>query len=342
MPEGGFHFAQPLWFWLLLTLIPVAWWLWRSAARAARGPIHRYADPHLMPHLTGTREPKARERWGRFLYWSLLWTLLVAAMAGPRWDYEDRPLRDPGRHLLILLDISRSMLVEDVAPNRLIRARHEIEDLLRLGQDLRLGLIAFASVPHLISPVSDDTAVIRASLPVLTTDMVRLQGTRLLPALDRAERLLASLPDEASRAILLISDGDFDEPGLAERVAELAARGIRVHALGVGTADGGRVPGPQGGSVIDHRGQPVRSVLNEALMRDLSTAGGGVYRQASRGDEDTRAILKAATASPSATRISDDRALIWNERYYVPVLLVMTLLLFRFLPWPPRQRRTRE
>ena len=59
MPEAGFHFEQPAWFWGLLALIPVAIWLWRSAAKAARGPIHRYADPHLLPHLTGTRELKA-------------------------------------------------------------------------------------------------------------------------------------------------------------------------------------------------------------------------------------------------------------------------------------------
>ena len=86
MPELGFHFEQPAWFWALLALIPVALWLWRSAERATRGPIHRYADAHLLPHLTGSRELATRERWGRFFRWSLLWALLVAAMAGPRWD----------------------------------------------------------------------------------------------------------------------------------------------------------------------------------------------------------------------------------------------------------------
>ena len=69
MNEAGFNFAQPAWFWGLLVILPVALWLVRSGARAARGPVHRYADAHLLPHLTGTRDLETRERWGRFLRW---------------------------------------------------------------------------------------------------------------------------------------------------------------------------------------------------------------------------------------------------------------------------------
>ena len=194
MVETGFNFAQPVWFWGLLVLIPVAIWLWRSSAKAARGPIHRYADPHLLPHLTGTRELKTAERWGRFLRWSLLWTLLIVAMAGPRWDYEDIRLFHPGNNLLILLDISRSMQADDVSPSRLGRARQEIQDLIKEDRQVRLGLIAFASVPHVISPITEDTYTILNDLPALSTDLTRLQGSRLDAALDRAENLLAGLP----------------------------------------------------------------------------------------------------------------------------------------------------
>jgi len=244
VPEAGFHFEQPLWFLGLLALIPVALWLWRSAARAARGPIHRYADAHLLPHLTGTRELKAQERWGRFLSWSLLWTLLLAAMAGPRWDYTDVRLFHPGNNLLILLDVSRSMQVADVAPSRLARARQEIQDLIMLDRDVRLGLIAFASVPHVISPVTEDTYTVLNALPALSTDLAEFQGSRVGTALERAETLLNGLPAESSRAILLITDGDFDEPELTEQVRKLAAEGIRLHVLGIGTEQGARVPAP--------------------------------------------------------------------------------------------------
>ncbi len=331
MPDAGFHFEQPLWFLGLLVLVPVALWLWRSAARAARGPIHRYADPHLLPHLTGTRELKAQERWGRFLQWSLLWALLLLAMAGPRWDYTDVRLFHPGNNLLILLDISRSMQVADVAPSRIGRARQEIQDLIMQDREVRLGLIAFASTPHVVSPVTEDTFTVLNALPALSTDLTDLQGSRVGPALERAETLLKSLPPESARAILLISDGDFDEPDLAAQVAKLAEQGIRLHVLGIGTEDGARVPAPppaQAGSWISDRGgKPVVSRLNADLLEGLAKAGQGTYRLADYRDADTREILKAAAVSKVPAKAGDERTRIWNERYWLPVVLIMALLL---------------
>ncbi len=337
MPELGFHFEQPGWLWLLLAVVPVAIWLWRSAAKAARGPVHRYADAHLLPYLTGTRELKTRERWGQFLSWSLLWALLIIAMAGPRWDYDERRLFQTGDNLLLLLDISRSMEVKDVAPSRLARARQELADLLRLNREVRLGLIAFASVPHVIQPVSEDSAAIRNSLPALSTDLTQLPGSRILAALDRAEMLLANLPHEGARSILLISDGDFDEAGLTGRVAALAAQGIHLYTLGIGTPDGGPVPGPAGTRLLDRTGEPVRSRLDAPLLEALAAAGQGRYWEATYRDTDTRAILQAAAASDLPPAVTDERARIWNDRFYLPVLLAAILLLNRF-----RARSTRR
>jgi Ca-activated chloride channel homolog len=330
MIETGFHFAQPAWLWGLLAILPVAVWLARSAARAARGPIHRYADPHLLPHLTGTRDLETRERWGRFLRWALLWTLLLAAMAGPRWDSTDVRLFHPGNNLLVLLDISRSMQVGDVTPTRLGRARQELQDLIVANRALRLGLIAFASVPHVISPVTEDTYTILNALPALSTDLASLQGSRLGAALDRAETLLAGLPPDSARSILLISDGDFDEPGLSERIGRLAASGIRLQALGIGTPDGARVPGVRGDWVLDRSGAPVVSALNEPMLEQLAQSGQGIYRRADFRGADTAAILKAAEIKRLPPRAGDERTRIWNERFWIPVLLAVVLILPQF------------
>jgi Ca-activated chloride channel family protein len=331
--DAGFHFEQPYWFWGLLALPPVAWWLWRSAARAAKGPVHRYADSHLLPHLSGTRELKTSERWGRFFSWSLLWVLLLAAMAGPRWDYDDVRLFHPGDNLLILLDISRSMDADDVAPSRLGRARQEIQDLIVQNRRLRLGLIAFASVPHVISPVTEDSRTIMLALPALSTDLSRLQGSRLHTALDRAEILLGALPEESSRAMLLISDGDFDEPGLVERVRGLAEQGFRLHVLAIGTETGADVPGQRGGPLIAPDGQPVRTRLNPKELEALAEAGGGIFRVADYRDSDTAAVLEAAAQSKLPAEAGRDRTRIWHERYYIPVLLLALLLLPQFRTW---------
>lgn len=340
MIDGGFHFEQPLWFLGLLALIPVAWWLKRSAAQAAQGPLHRYADPHLLPHLSGTRDLRTTERWGRYLRWSLLWALLLVAMAGPRWDATDVRLFHPGNNLLILLDLSRSMQAADVSPNRLGRARHEISDLIRKNREVRLGLILFASVPHVVSPITEDTQTILNALPALSSELAspNLQGSRLGLALDRAEMLLAGLPDDSARAILLISDGDLDEPGLPERIGRLSAAGIRFHTLGVGTPEGAEVPAPGGGVMRDFSGAPVSSVLGAELLRSLADIGGGLYQLADYRDSDTDAILRAATVSRLPPQSRDERTRVWNERFWIPVLILMLLLLapFRALGWPRR------
>lgn len=330
-----FHFEQPLWFLGLLLIPLVALWLRYSRIQAARAPIHRYADPHLLPHLTGMRELNTGERWGRFWRWALLWTLALIAMAGPRWDYRDLRLFHPGNNLLILLDISRSMLVEDTSPNRLARARQEIQDLILHNREVRLGLIAFATVPQVLAPITEDMSSLLHVLPALSSDLVgpNLQGSSLTRALMRAESLLAGLPKESARSLLLISDGDFVEPGLREQVARLAEEGVRLHVLGIGTPEGGTIPAPQGGVLVDPKDpqrRPVRSALNEPLLQELAQLGGGIYRRADFRTGDTQAILKSAAANRLPPEASDIRTRVWNERYWLALIPLALLLLFQF------------
>jgi Ca-activated chloride channel family protein len=118
MPETGFHFAQPAWFWGLLALPPVAWWLWRTAARPPRGRCT--AMPiRICCRTSGSRALKTLGALGALPRLGRLWLLLLTAMAGPRWNYEDVRLFQPGDNLLILLDVSRSMETADVAPSRI-------------------------------------------------------------------------------------------------------------------------------------------------------------------------------------------------------------------------------
>jgi Ca-activated chloride channel family protein len=340
--EGSLHFTQPAWFLGLLALPPVAFWLWRSAAKAARAPIHRYADPQLLPHLSGVRELKAGERWSGFFGWALLWLLLLTAMAGPRWDFTTVRLFHPGDNLLILLDISRSMEATDTPPSRLARARQEIQDLISQNRDLRLGLIAFSSVPHVISPVTEDSRALLLTLPAISSELSQLQGSRLHTALDRAEQLLGALPDDSAKTILLISDGDFDETDLAGRIRALAERGLSLHVLAIGTPEGAEVPGERG-PLIAPNGSPVRTRLDEDQLRALADAGAGTYQRADYRDDDTRVILEAAARSGLPAEVSNDRTRVWHERFYLPVALLLLLLLPRFRGWlgtRPRRAKT--
>lgn len=332
MPEtiSNFHFAAPHWLWALLIPPLVAAWLAKTVRRSENAKIKDYADSHLLPHLTGSLELLTRGKWRLFLFWALLWLLLVLAMAGPRWDYKDIQLFSPRNSLVILLDISRSMQVEDVQPSRFSRARQELADLLDLGHGVRMGLIAFASVAHVISPVTEDLTSIRRLLPALSTDLVRLQGSRLSLALDRAAELLENQPADGSHAILLISDGDFVEPGAEEKIRALAAKGIKFHALGIGTTEGDWVPAPERASVGRMSWRPVLSRLNESLLQSLAKAGNGTYQSAGFLVSDTQNILETVLQQSSMKLEEENLTRIWREYFFWLVGLVLLLLVPQF------------
>jgi len=324
----AFHFSEPDWLWALLLCLPVALWLLLSH-RFTGGSDHlqRYADRHLLPHLLGRAEASKHTRWWRFARWTALWTLLVLAMAGPRWDFTDVQLFRPGTNLVILFDISRSMSVADVQPTRLARARQEVEDLLNLNRGIRIGLIGFATVAHVVSPVTEDMNGIRRMLSALDTSLVELQGSRLLFALETAEMLLAGQPEDSINSLLIVSDGDFDEPGLEERMQAFAANGVRVHVLGIGTPEGDAVPGKGGLWIRDRTGQPVVSSLNEPLLQSLAAAGNGIYQRADYRESDTRKILDEVKVQALPAAEQDEQTRVWNEQFYLLAGLAMLLLL---------------
>lgn len=330
MPEFSFHFAQPWWLLGLLLILPVAGWLRYSSVQGRHARIQDYADAHLVPHLTGSRELKPQERWRRFALWAALWSLAIIAMAGPRWDYTRVELFSPGADLVILLDISRSMEVADVLPSRLTRARQEVEDLIGQNQALRIGLIAFASVAHVVAPITEDAATIKSLLPHISPDLVRLQGSRLSQALERASHLLAGQPEESIQSILLITDGDFADPDLEQQIKALSAEGVTLHIMGVGTEGGGPVPTTIGRFLMDNRGQTVESRLDEEALQRFADAGNGTYVTADFRDEDTARILELATHGSQAGEKAEETARIWNERFYWLLLPVLLALLTRF------------
>lgn len=322
----GFHFAEPSWLWALLLPLLFWAWPWRARGLAEQTRLQRYADPHLLPHLVLGGPSQAKyKRW--LALWSLLWCLGVIAVAGPRLGYRDVSLYAPGTNLVILLDLSRSMLVADVKPSRLGRARQEIEDLLDRSQGLRVGVIAFASVAHVVAPITEDDETLRHLLPSISTDLVRWQGSRLSQALEKARRLLSGQPKDSSHALLLITDGDFAEPGLEKHVEILRREGIPLHVLGVGTPEGGPVPSPESGWIRTQNGQPVLSRLEEPRLQALAKAGGGSYRRADFRDDDTSLVLSQIKAEGRPIEETEGSQRVWDERYYLPVLVMMLLLL---------------
>ena len=324
MSITAFHFYQPVWLLALLLIPLVAGWLWLSRPVRQRGREDLYADAHLLPLLTGTRNTSESKRRRPLVFWALAWTLLVLAMAGPRWDYRQIRAFQPAADMVILLDISASMNIKDVRPSRLIRARQEIQDLVRHNPGIRMGLIAFASIAHVATPITEDGESLMRQLPGLSTDLVRLQGSNLGNALKLAASLLAAQGKDSSHHILLLSDGDFDEPELQQKISELREQNISLHVLALGTDGGGPVP-----YMTARDGKAIVSRLNEQAMQKLAETGGGLYQLADYRDEDSQRILDTVMDQAELRQDPGTPTHIWNERFYwalVPASIILLLL----------------
>jgi len=334
VPEAGFHFAHP---WLLLLLLaPLLVWLWlrMTSPREYNGRYRAYADARLLPFLMGRHDMPPRQQWRRFLTWSALWAVLVCAIAGPRWDFTDVQLFRPGSDLVILLDLSRSMDVTDISPSRLTRARQEIQDLIENNRHSRLGLIGFATLAHIIAPLTEDANSLRILLPALSTDLVELKGSRLTEALARAQQMLAGQPADSSRHLLLITDGDFGDGNLEEYVKRLTREGVHLHVLGMGSAEGGTVPGADSSPLRQQDGSTVISRLDEDSLKKLAKVGNGIYQRADYRDDDTAALLDSIGRVSHAEVVANQKTRIWNERYFwlVGIVMLLVLPLYRRFP----------
>ncbi len=332
---GGFSFSEPHWLWLLM-VVPLIWLLYSLFYKS--GPVKddrlkAFADPHLLPHLLEGSEGGTKKNtvWRSLLIWSIIWLCGTLAMAGPRWDYTEIEAFRPANALVVLLDLSRSMDVSDVKPSRLARARQEIEDILKSSQALNIGLVAFANIAHLITPLTDDKVTLERLLPSIKTDLVYTRGSRLSPALHMARKMLESQKGE-EKHILVLSDGGYEEPDgpIYRAIREITDEGMKVHVLALGTEQGGPVPDGNGGYVRSYTGQVI-SKLDSARLKRIASDGQGLFHQASFSDQDTAAIL--AQIDFKADESEDTRKLLrfWEERFYVFLIpcLVLLLPLFR-------------
>lgn len=332
MTETSFHFLYPLW--LLGLPLPLILWLWPVHYDFSRqkSQIKAYADAHLLPFVSKPCHHYASQR-GQLLSWGLLWILGLLAMAGPRWDYQTITLQQTPVEAFILFDISRSMSVND-GVDRVVLARQEAHDLLTQADHLmRVGLIAFASVSQLISPLTDDFATLKQSILLLSPNLVSQQGSRLSSALTRFQQLVTS--PKPNLALILITDGDFAEDGQLEtQIQQLRNRGIRLYVLGIGSPEGGVVPGLDNGQLSYYGLGQIVSRLDEARLKRFAEIGGGIYQRAIYSEADVKAIVSQILHDTQpADKNTNHTIEIWHERFYWLVGLMALLV----LPWFRRE-----
>lgn len=314
---------------LLVLLPPLLWWAWRDARRNG-GPV----SPERAQELGAVGEPGPR----RARAWLLLagLALLVVASARPQWGELEQEVEQEGIDLVVCLDISRSMLADDITPSRLLRARAELRGLIGQLRGDRVGLVFFAGAAFPQCPLTVDYGAAELFLSQADPSMISAQGTDIGSALRVALELFGEERGR-HRAVLLVTDGE-DFAGQVEPLAsELADAGIVAFAVGLGSDAGAPIPLPEGGFVRDDAGNVVVSRLDEGPLRALASATGGEYFAAG-GSGLGLARVQAALGGLEGRRFAARQVVRRAERYHWPLgLALLCLLLAASLPDRPRR-----
>lgn len=314
------HFSDPLWLWglCIVPLVVLAYFFFYRVGHGSK-QLQTYIDAHLLPHLLVHKEAHA-SYWKQLLLWAIVYSCLIVALAGPRWNYREVEMGSTDSALVILLDLSESMNAVDIKPSRLVRAKQRIEDFL-LSKRVKIGLVAFAADPHMISPITEDKETIRHMLPSLNTDLVHVQGSRLIPALKMAAVMLEAEPGQ-NKAIAILSDGGFEDTAAIAEAKQLADRGITIHAIGMGTDQGALLYDRQG-NVLKKSGTPIISKISRAPMEELCRKGNGNYIEYNHKEQSIlEALEKKATAVEMGKKMRFwDEGFLWFLLPAVPFIL---------------------
>jgi len=326
MPEHLLRFERPEALYLLL-LIPLTVIFFIVADHMRKRSLQRYAVPQLlavlMPlHSTGRIKIK-------FLLIQLALIFLIIAIANPQTGTKLDKVKREGIDIFIALDVSNSMLAEDILPNRLARAKQSISQLVDKLSGDRIGIIVFAGKAYVQLPLTTDYAAAKLFLSTINTNMVPAQGTAIGEAIQLATDAF-DVP-ERNKAIIVISDGEDHEENAIVATRQASSQGIKVYTIGMGLADGAPIPiynqyGKQTGFKKDRNNITVITKLNENLLKQISTEGKGVYVRAGVSRTGLNAIFEKIDKTSKAeieTKVFTD----YESKFYYFVALAIFFLL---------------
>ena len=330
---ASFQFLQPLW----LLLLPVLWIvIWIHLRQARRASIWtRLCDAHLLQHMMSTQGSNSSHAVPALILGSLL-SIGVTAVAAPSWSSLAQPVMESPQARVIVLDLSRSMLVQDVRPSRFQHALAAANEVIGNGYQGETGLVVFAGSAFVLSPLSRDAATLLAFIEAMHPDAMPEDGSDLELAINKARDLLQASPDDQGQ-ILLISSGDSDntsESGerAVQAAFDAAAQDLRVSVLAIGTVAGGPLLDQKGGLVRNSDGQVRISKTDFELLNRIAEAGEGALRVVN-GNGISGDLLSSrldASALVESSRQRRDRSAgdaaddgVWVVWLMLPLLLIL-------------------
>src|ERR1043166_6574650 len=275
-------FGASPWF-LALLIIPLLVVIFLRAEGQAARRLRKFVSERLLPDLARTVDRRRRNL--RFALVFLGLALAITALAKPRWGYTYEDAKRKGLDLILAADTSRSMLSNDVPPNRLQRVKLATQDLINELQGDRVGLVAFAGRAFLQAPLTIDYDAAVEAINDLDTSTIPEGGTNISEAVELAVRTFGKSAI-GNRAVIIFTDGE-ELSGDALKTSKAAAdAGVRIFTVGVGTPEGSLIPlsGEGGGNtfVKDSKGQVVKSKLDEKRLKEIAESTGGFYLQIGR------------------------------------------------------------
>jgi Ca-activated chloride channel family protein len=330
-------FAHPSVLWLLPVFAPALllffWWSGRKRQELRT----QFIQARLLPGLTVGLSPRRQKLRQGCLVLAVVFLLL--ALARPQWGFDWETAKMRGLDIVVAIDTSKSMLAEDIAPNRLARAKLAALELMQRARSDRLGLVAFAGSAFLQCPLTVDDSAFRQSVQLLDVNTIPEGGTALAEAIDTA--LTAFKEQDNYKVLVLFTDGEDHESGAIEAAKRAAEAGLRIYTIGVGTTAGEilRIQDAKGNSdyVRDEQGNVVKSHLDEDLLRKIAGATEDGSYWPLRGARVMDELYDQCLAKLPKSEHQEKLIKRYHERYHWPLVLAVVLLLVETL-LPERKR----
>jgi Ca-activated chloride channel family protein len=330
MPEldlviSQFHFLRPWWLAALVPVIIVVLLLWHQKHNARSW--QQMVAPELLQYLLDGQTTRIRP-W-QLITLLLAWIIGCVALAGPSWEKRPVAVEQNQQALVLLLDLSPSMMSEDVKPSRLVRARLKIADLLRLRKDGQTALLVYAGDVHVVTPLTDDTETINNIIPALHPNIMPAQGSNTEAAVEHAIQLLKNAAITQGD-LLLITDGIDKEAQY--NISDIMNREsqYRLSILGVGGTAPTPIPSSKGGFVRDNKRNIVTTQLNTGELQNLANQSRGRYRTLASTSSDIDYLMDLPTPKKEETQRVERDFDSWYDRGHWLVLLLLPIILYCF------------
>ena len=332
-PHLVWHRGQWWWMFAALPVSAIAFiinlkWKVKAVEKLAEGDL---ADGIVKGFSAG------RQTW-RFLLWRLAVAFAMLGLLGPKVGSKLVEVESKGSDIVLAIDVSNSMMAEDLGPTRIEIAHQTIKRLLsKLGSD-RVGIVVFAGEAYVQCPLTSDFNSLKIFLNSVSPDLISTQGTAIGNAIDVSLKAFENAP-KTGRNIIIITDGENHEDDPVASAASANENGVTIHVLGLASKEGGPVPkfsknGNRIGFIEDSNGQPVVSKLDESTLLATAQAGDGVFTKASNSFIDINPTLDALSKSLKS-RSTDVRYTDYNHKFQIFILIsIFLLLLESFIPNP--------